>query len=114
MVIATEGQQDVMIRLAKGMSIAGRVVLPEGMTQVGGTVSGPSRARGARGAGKVEARLSPSGAFRISGIPSDVRVEVRVRLWSRPDEALLLAPAVAEDVEPGCEDLVIRMEVGAC
>jgi len=85
MVIATEGQQDVLIRLAKGMSIVGRVVLPEGMTQVGGnrlrTLARPWCARSREGGGaplpfgSVPHPRHPLGCTR--GGEGEARVEAR-------------------------------------
>lgn len=110
--VVPEGARDVRVQLTKGLAVAGRVVMPKDVPLVGGTVTGSWSKTADHASGRVQTRLTPTGAFRLSGIPPDVRIRVTVLIWQVPGVERAFAPAVVEDVAPGTEDLEIVMALG--
>ena len=112
------GEQDVVIKLARGFSISGKVLDPDGapLAAADTWVNETPASRKRRGTNKgprdwtaqyrFRAKTGPDGTFDIKGLPEDAVYHVGAS-GSGPDGAY--TSETIKDVAPGSQDLVIRL-----
>ncbi len=107
-----EGQEDLVTRLERGMSIRGRVVGPEGVVIDRGTVY-------ARwGDAKRKTRLQKSfkiasdATFEVSDVPAHETVDITVHASEPGGQGQRLLSKFVEGVRAGEDDLVVRVALG--
>jgi len=112
------GERDLVIKLARGFSISGKILDPEGDPLAGADtwVNETQASRKRRGASKgprdwtaqyrFRTKTGPDGTFDIKGLPEDAVYHVGAN-GSGPDGAY--TSETIRDVSPGAQDLVIRL-----
>lgn len=108
---AKPGVSDLVIRLAVGASISGRVIGPDGNPATNANVSASWRSPSSGRQGNTYATVQSGGTFRLEGLPDDAVATLTARSWSPTGGETLRATQV-ENVRAGRDDLVIRLEFG--
>jgi len=108
---AKAGDKGIVITLAKGLSIKGRVVGPEGTAGSGGYVNANWQKSGDRPAGNAASQVSHDGSFNVTGIPEDALVTLTISsAWV--DGKQQFAPIIVSDIRPGTDNLELQFEEG--
>ncbi len=108
---AKPGVVDLVIRLALGATISGRVVGPDGSPAKNASVSAQWKSPATGRTGFGSSMLQEGGRFRIEGLADDAVATVNVQSWS-PAGGETLRPAQVENVRAGTDDLLVRLEAG--
>ena len=110
---AVAGGVDVVTRIARGVSVRGRIVLPDdaapSFCSVAAVWEPSGEVPGGRASGRVDLTAR---TFSVEGIPSGVSVRLTFRPHPAKDSTLVLAPAVVEAVAAGARDVEVVLVGG--
>ncbi len=108
---AAGGRSDLEFVLVRGLSIKGKALGVDGKPLTQGYANGMWQDPASKQSGSAGAQVQQDGSFELVGIPRGVRVRVQVQVWSG-NGGVAYAPAIVDDVEPGTEDLEVRLGGG--
>ncbi len=109
-VSARPGDDEVVVRLTLGASIAGRLEGPDGRAITSAGVNAEWKTPGGR-TGISYGNADPQGRFEVQGLPTDAVATLTVSPWSA-DGTAALRPKRVPGVRAGTDDVVVRLEPG--
>ena len=112
-IVAEPNTTGIEFRMEKGVSISGRVTVPDDVKLLGGSVGARWERQGGYGAGSARGSLQRSGAFSVEGVPPDVITTLEVNPYQPQDAKVRVAPTTVPGIKSGRKDVAIALEVGA-
>ena len=109
---AAPGESDIVIRLGRGVSIAGRVVAPDGVVVDRGIVTARWKLPGAKSSRTAQTSVARGGAFEIRGVPRGPTVSLRALVSEPGSEFNRLLPEEISGVRAGAQDVVLPVRLG--